>query len=60
MEGLAKEVGTKVTKSIDKELDAKVKGIKSGFDIEWQRVKSSDDKIMNSIKKTRGNNITYI
>ena len=51
MEGLAKKVESKVTKSLDKELDSKVKTIKSGFDKELQKVKSSNEKVMKSMKR---------
>ena len=51
MEGLAKKVETKVSKTIEKELDVKVKGIKNGIDKEIQKIKVSNDIIVKSVAK---------
>ena len=51
IEGLAKKVETKVTKTIDKELDTKVKSMRSGFDKEINKIKTSSDKILKSVNK---------
>ena len=51
IEGLAKKVETKVTKAIDKELDNKVKSMRSGFDKDKNKIKTSNDKILKSVNK---------
>ena len=53
MEGLAKKVETKVSKTIEKELDVKVKGIKNGIDKEIQKIKVSNDIIVKSVAKLK-------
>ena len=58
IEGLAKKVETKVTKAMDKELDNKVKRIRSGFDKEINKIKTSSDKILKSVNKLEETTLT--
>ena len=51
IEGLVKKVETKVTKAFDKELDNKVKSMRSGFDKDKNKIKTSNDKILKSVNK---------
>ena len=51
IEGLSKKVETKVTKAMDKELDNKVKRMRSGFDKDINKIKTSSDKILKSVNK---------
>ena len=51
MEGLAKKVEKKVTQTMEKEIDSKVRGIKAGFDNELRKVKAKNDTMTKSITK---------
>ena len=51
IEGLEKKVETKVSKTLDKNIDDKVKVLKNNIDKEMEKIKSSNDKIVKSVKK---------
>ena len=51
IEGLAKKIETKVSKTLEKNIDDKVKVLKTTLTKKWKKMKSLNDKIVKSVKK---------